>query len=83
VCRAYCRCLFPLKHDTETLGAHFAEDYLSIGVDGNALAQYAQDGQPLDDAHQRRLTCWIKREGRWVVKFRQVTSAARPVHIPQ
>jgi hypothetical protein len=59
------------------------ERELTLLVYTAAFQMYAQDGQPLDDAHQRRLTCWIKREGRWVVKFRQVTSAARPVHIPQ
>jgi uncharacterized protein (TIGR02246 family) len=112
------------KHDTETLGALFADDYLGIGVDGTrwskpeilrqhasvrlgdpkrttereviilndraavlvyeaAFRMYAQDGQPLDSAHQRMLSCWVKREGRWSVKFSQVTSAARPAPGPE
>ena len=107
------------RHDTETLAALFADDYLGFGVEGTrwskseilaqhsrvrlgdlqrtterevihlndraavlvyqaAFRMYAQDGQPLDAAHQRMLSCWIKRDGRWVVKFSQVTSAAEP-----
>jgi hypothetical protein len=43
-----------------------------------AFRTYAEDGQPLDEAHQRLLSCWVRRKGRWQVAFSQVTAATGP-----
>jgi RNA polymerase sigma factor (sigma-70 family) len=39
---------------------------------------FTKSGAPFDTAHQRMISCWVQRDGRWFVVFSQVTDVVGP-----
>jgi hypothetical protein len=42
---------------------------------------YARDGQLLESAHRRLMSCWVQRDGGWFVKFSQASNFPESVLI--